>query len=185
MNTRYALASLVLFSMTTVACGGDPSAEYCGKIRQCAEKSGASFSETECTNELDVALESAETSGCGSEYDEYLSCAASLDYECSEDWSAKIASECGAALKAASKCDGTVFGSPCERAAERIAAKTEECSGQASSSDDDDDGEEVACTDERAAEAEKVADCFEAASCAALSGEDAEGALQLSECFSR
>lgn len=72
-------------------------------------------------------------------------------------------------------------GNDCEDAADRIAAKAEEC-GISTTDGGSSDGAEVECTDELGAQSQCIAGCYESASCEALKGEDLEGATALGEC---
>ncbi|MBK8256204.1 MAG: hypothetical protein IPK82_26490 [Polyangiaceae bacterium] len=73
-------------------------------------------------------------------------------------------------------------GNKCEAAADKITAKYEGCSIDLTTTDG---GEGAECTDEAGKLAECQANCFDAASCETLKGEDTDGALELADCISK
>jgi len=77
------------------ACGSDAD-NLCGKEEECAKKAGTPFSKTECEDNFKKAKEEAKTAGCEDEYSKALSCAADIDFECSDNFDEKLSSECGA-----------------------------------------------------------------------------------------
>jgi hypothetical protein len=70
----------------------------------------------------------------------------------------------------------------CEKAADDMTAKYEECGFEIA--DGDGDGEEAECTDEAAELATCTADCVTNADCAALDGSDLDLALEYATCLS-
>ena len=70
----------------------------------------------------------------------------------------------------------------CEKAADRITDKYDECG--IDTSDGGDDGGDAECTDEAAALSECLADCVEGAACDVLDGtsEDTDALLDYAEC---
>ena len=77
---------------------------------------------------------------------------------------------------------GVGCGNDCDDAADRLAAKADEC-GLTTTDGGSETAESVECTEELGTAAQCLADCYEAASCEALKGEDAEGAATFAECF--
>lgn len=76
---------------------------------------------------------------------------------------------------------GVGCGNDCDDAADRAAAKADEC-GLTTTDGGSETGETVECTDELGTLAQCAADCIEAASCEALKGEDLEGLTAYGEC---
>ncbi|MEZ4437663.1 MAG: hypothetical protein R3B72_01125 [Polyangiaceae bacterium] len=72
-------------------------------------------------------------------------------------------------------------GNDCEDAADRVAAKADECGLM--TTDGSSDGAEVECTEELGKAAQCQAGCFEAAPCAAFDGSDVDAALAFTECL--
>lgn len=75
-------------------------------------------------------------------------------------------------------------GNDCDAAADDIQAKSDECS-LPSGDGGDDETVEVECTEELGTLALCQADCYTAASCEALKGEDVEGATSFAECIAK
>lgn len=69
---------------------------------------------------------------------------------------------------------------PCQEASDRIAARYEECGFEVSEEEQED--AESECTDKEGEEALCVADCMEAADCAAFDGTDPDAAMAYSNC---
>lgn len=92
------MMTVVLASFGFVGC-----ADVCAKQAECAKKSGATFSQTECTNNAKIEQEKATNAGCGGEYSDALNCIAGLDCSQINDGSA-ISAECGAKVEKYSKC---------------------------------------------------------------------------------
>lgn len=182
MNTRILSVSLVM-PFLAIGCAGESGGDqFCGRVQQCAERSGAAFSETECRTDLQKLSEQADTAGCGDEYADYMDCVGALEFACSDDLETMIRTECGAKMKKVGKCTGGAIGlDDCQDAAARITDKSEECGLPPSSSSE---GSSARCSEEQAESAQHVAACYEAASCAAIKGEDTDGATELGACFS-
>lgn len=69
----------------------------------------------------------------------------------------------------------------CDKASDRVTAKYEECGMTVDTTGDT--GAEIECTDELAAQSTCVADCVEAADCAALDGSDVDAMTAYAECL--
>lgn len=173
-------------SLLFIACsGGDAgstASSLCSKFRECAEKAGTGFSETECKNNFTEEAEKADTQGCGDQYDEYATCIGDIDLTCSDSFEKAISAECGSKAKAVSKCTGSSVtgGDSCKDAADRIRTKYEECGIRTRTSDEESTAE---CTDAAGDQAEKVATCVEQTPCQGLSGEDQDSANRFAECL--
>jgi hypothetical protein len=76
---------------------------------------------------------------------------------------------------------GVGCGNDCDDAADRIAAKADEC-GLTTTDGTSDGGEEVECTEELGTQSLCLAGCTEAASCEALKGEDLDALATYGEC---
>jgi hypothetical protein len=184
------LALAFFFSAASAACGTDAESvaqSYCGHLRDCAEKAGDEFSETECKDELIEATEEAETAGCAEEWDAVLDCVSDLELQCSDEADDVIEAECGAKLEAHEDCEdgreGTgvaIGGNRCDAAANRVVTKLEECGVEVAESDEEAGGAE--CTAEIAEQYDQIADCYEAAPCEEVHGAGDNSALQ--ECIS-
>lgn len=72
-------------------------------------------------------------------------------------------------------------GNDCDKAADRMTAKLEECG--ITVDDGGEDGEDVECTDTLATQSLCYADCTEAADCTALDGTDMDALMSYSECL--
>jgi hypothetical protein len=158
-------------------CGSSVSA-YCEKLCECV---GCNESErAECEDEISDSQRVAEEAGCGSQFDDALSCV-DAEFVCTDG--AAESDGCDSELDALAKCGdgGDEFGGlgndPCQDATLRIEAKFVECGIETTGG-----GEAGECTDEAGASAQQIAGCVEAASCEALRGEDLEGATAYSEC---
>ncbi len=86
-----------------MALGMYSCSDTCAKQAECAQKSGATFSQTECQNDSKIEQEKAANSGCGGEYNELVSCVAALDCSQINDGVAILA-ECGAKYSSYAKC---------------------------------------------------------------------------------
>ena len=73
-------------------------------------------------------------------------------------------------------------GNDCDEAADRIAAKLEECGAETTTSEG---GEAAECTEEAGALAQCTADCTEAADCKAFDGSDVDATLAYAECVGK
>lgn len=105
MSLGFNLLAMLGLALGAQACGGDDAASLCAQLRECAEKSGAKFSETECNETFTKQREKADTAGCASEYDDVMSCVSGIDFQCSDNFERKSAAECGAKIKALDKCE--------------------------------------------------------------------------------
>jgi len=74
-------------------------------------------------------------------------------------------------------------GNDCDAAADDISAKQDECGIDAPSDDGGDTAETVECTDALGTAALCTADCYTAASCETLKGEDVDGAADFATCL--
>lgn len=104
MIHRNVLAALATAGTLLLACGSSDLSDLCDKAAECATKAGKPFSKTECQNNANAEREKAETAGCGDQYQEYVDCVLSLDFQCSENIETKSNAECGSKVKAVNKC---------------------------------------------------------------------------------
>ncbi len=74
-------------------------------------------------------------------------------------------------------------GNDCDDAADRIAAKAEECKIEGSTATEGGEGAE--CTEEQGTQAQCSADCFEAAPCGAFDGSDLDALQAFSDCSAK
>jgi hypothetical protein len=73
-------------------------------------------------------------------------------------------------------------GDPCEKAADRMAAKADECGLTTDDGGEATDDVEAECTEAAQALAECTADCYDDAPCGAFDGSDLEAATAFGEC---
>lgn len=74
--------SLTLSLVALAGCGGNPAEDLCNKACECAGGCPDGAIE-QCTGPIEKARDAADKAGCGSEYDDYLSCAAD-ELSCSD-----------------------------------------------------------------------------------------------------
>lgn len=158
-------------------CGPSVGA-YCDKVCDCV---GCSDSErTECVDAIEDVRKQAEEAGCGSEFNDVLSCANS-ELECTND--SISADGCESEADALNKCGtstgGGIGNTVCDIAVDAIYAKYEACAIAVEPG-----GETGECTEALGKQATCVAACVDAASCETLKGEDSEGAQAFSDCLS-
>ena len=110
---------------TATGCGGASIASLCEDICACARCTSNDLQA--CQDKGNKASDDASAAGCGSEFDDAVTCAGA-HVSCQGDKAG--ATGCDAELAALSKCSTTlsVFGkSPCEIASDQIVAKLLSC----------------------------------------------------------
>ncbi|MCA9621314.1 MAG: hypothetical protein KC731_19965 [Myxococcales bacterium] len=159
------------------ACGGASPTALCDRVCDCT---GCSDSERDdCVDTLDDAQRRAENAGCGDAYDDYLSC---IDGELTCLDGKVDADGCESEAEAVADCGGGIVGgvgNACEAAANRIIAKFDSCGIDTSGSSG---GGGAECSAALGAQAQCLADCVEATSCATLQGTDQAGLQEYSSC---
>lgn len=90
------LMMVVLLGVVGMSCR-----DFCAVAEDCAKKSGAAFSITQCRNEYQTAREQANTKGCASQFDDFYNCSGSLACGATTD---QVAANCGAKANSLIKC---------------------------------------------------------------------------------
>jgi hypothetical protein len=85
-----------------LGCGGATGA-FCSKSQECAQKSGATFSISECQNNVTANREKAASKNCASQFDDLATCLAGLSCDAINDANAQEAN-CGGKNNTYVKC---------------------------------------------------------------------------------
>lgn len=181
MVAVFAAASGTFALFGTLGPGCTPSATaLCDRICECT---GCSDSQrADCVDDLEDAEKAADEAGCSLEFNDVARCF-DEEFECRND--APHVDGCETETEELQRCAaGTnvgVFGDACQTATDRLIARFEECGIDVGNAEE---GENPECTSELAQQSSCFADCVDVASCGALTGEDAEGSADFSECLS-
>jgi hypothetical protein len=94
---RTLVAAIAVLALA--GCGGD----LCAKEQECAQKSGATFSITECRQNASIQREQAQSRNCAAQYDALTACAVGLS--CGST-AADLTTNCGARVNDYARCLG-------------------------------------------------------------------------------
>jgi hypothetical protein len=156
---------------TAAGCGGSSISSLCEDICACARCTSNDLQA--CEDKGTKASDDAAAAGCGSEFDDAVTCAGA--HVSCQSGNQVGTTGCDAELAALSKCSTTlsVFGkSPCEIAADQIIAKLKACPKPPQLTTTTSGGTQPTCTDAAGTLSLCQAAAFALASCDCIGGGD-------------